>query len=71
MVFLFYFFLWYWGLNSGPIPWATLPALLCDEFFLRSGLMELFAQLGFEPQSSWVARITGVSCWRPASTVWF
>jgi hypothetical protein len=21
--------LWYWDLNSGPIPWATPPALFC------------------------------------------
>jgi hypothetical protein len=23
----------YWGLNSGPIPWATPPALFCEGFF--------------------------------------
>jgi hypothetical protein len=23
---IFFFFLWYWGLNSGPTPWATPPA---------------------------------------------
>jgi hypothetical protein len=26
-------FWWYWGLNSGPIPWATLSALFCEGFF--------------------------------------
>jgi hypothetical protein len=26
-------FFWYWGLNSGPTPWATLPALFCVGFF--------------------------------------
>jgi hypothetical protein len=23
----------YWGLNSGPSPWTTLPAFFCDGFF--------------------------------------
>jgi hypothetical protein len=26
---IFFFFLRYWGLNSGPIPWAT-PPFFCD-----------------------------------------
>jgi hypothetical protein len=30
---LFFFFLWCWGLNSGPTPWATPPALFCDGLF--------------------------------------
>jgi hypothetical protein len=25
--------LWYWGLNSGPTPQATPPALFCEGFF--------------------------------------
>jgi hypothetical protein len=29
----FLFFLWYWGLNTGLTPWATLLALVCDGFF--------------------------------------
>jgi hypothetical protein len=29
-----FFFLWYWSLNSGPKPWATLPAHFCDAFLL-------------------------------------
>jgi hypothetical protein len=40
-------------LNSGPIPWATLP----DLFFFVMGFEieshELFAQAGFKPWSSW------------------
>jgi hypothetical protein len=30
---LFFFFLWYWGSNSGPSPWATPPALFCEGFY--------------------------------------
>jgi hypothetical protein len=30
---VFFLFLWYWGLNSGPIPWATLPAFFCAGLF--------------------------------------
>jgi hypothetical protein len=25
----------YWGLNSGPTPWVTLPTTFCDGFLLR------------------------------------
>jgi hypothetical protein len=67
--FFFYFFilfvLWYWRLNSGPIPWATPPAHFCDGVFeIRS--WELFAQVGFELWSSrslasWVTRIVSVN----------
>jgi hypothetical protein len=54
----------YWGLNSGPAPWATLPDLFCDGF-VWIGSRELFARAGFKSWSSelslWVARIVGVS----------
>jgi hypothetical protein len=30
-----FFFLQYWGLNSGPTHQATLPVLFCDSLFLR------------------------------------
>jgi hypothetical protein len=30
---LTFFFLQYWSLNSGPIPWATSPALFCFILF--------------------------------------
>jgi hypothetical protein len=39
-------------LNSGPTPWATPPALFCEEFF-KIGSHKLFAWVGFEPRSSW------------------
>jgi hypothetical protein len=34
-IFLFFFFFFFvvLGLNSGPTPWATSPALFCDLFF--------------------------------------
>jgi hypothetical protein len=32
-IYLSFFFLWYWGLNSGPTPTATPPALFCDGYF--------------------------------------
>jgi hypothetical protein len=47
----FFLFLWYWGLNSGPSPWAIPPALFLWRFF-KIGSLELFSQAGFEPQSS-------------------
>jgi hypothetical protein len=31
--FLCFFFLQYWGLNSGPTPWVSPPALFCEGFF--------------------------------------
>jgi hypothetical protein len=48
----FFFFFWYWGLNSGPTPWTTQPALFSEGFF-KIGSHELFAQAGCEPRSSW------------------
>jgi hypothetical protein len=47
-----FFFFVIWGLNSGPILWATPPALFVKGFF-ETGSYELFAQAGFESQSSW------------------
>jgi hypothetical protein len=71
-IYLFiYLFLQYWGLNPGPTPWATLPALFlwCDGFS-EIRFWELFAPAGFKPWSPdlclWVARITSVSHWSPA-----
>jgi hypothetical protein len=55
------FILQYWGLNLGPTPWVTPPALFCEGFFFEIGSPELFVWVGFEPQSSWVTRITGMS----------
>jgi hypothetical protein len=57
--------LWYWGLNSGPSAWATLPALFLWRVFkigshgtICSGWLWTEILLIF---ASWVARITGVS----------
>jgi hypothetical protein len=61
--FLFVSFL-FWGLNSEPTPWASPPALFCDNFFQDRGL---FVWAGFKTRSSWLARITGVSYQRLAS----
>jgi hypothetical protein len=48
-----FFLLWYWSLNSGPIPWATPPPLYLWRVFIEIGFHKLFAWAGFELQSSW------------------
>jgi hypothetical protein len=48
----FFFFFRYWGLNSGPRPWATPWAPFVKGFF-QIGSCKLFAQAGFEPWSFW------------------
>jgi hypothetical protein len=66
----FFLFLFrYWGLNSGPSPWATPPALFCEGCFqvrvswticpgwLWTSILLISA--------AWVPRITGVSYWCP------
>jgi hypothetical protein len=46
------FFFWqHWDLNSGPAPWANLPAPFCDGFF-EIGSYELFAWADLKSQSS-------------------
>jgi hypothetical protein len=62
---VFFVYGWYWGLNSGPSPWATPPALFLWRVFqdrvswticlgwIRTAILLISA--------SWVARITGVS----------
>jgi hypothetical protein len=67
---LFYFFFWYWGLNSGTSPWATAPDLILWRVF------EIGSHRTICPgwlwtailliSASWVARITGVSHWHTA-----
>jgi hypothetical protein len=47
------FFLCYWGLNSGPILWATPTVIYFVSGFFEIGSCELFAQAGFKPPSSW------------------
>jgi hypothetical protein len=58
---------WYWGSNAGHIPWATPPALSCDDVF-----QDRFSQnvcVGwlwiaiFLISASWVTRIASVSHW--------
>jgi hypothetical protein len=58
-----FFFLWYWGLNSGPAPWATPPALFCDEFFQDRVLLTICLcwLLILLFSASWVIRIRGMS----------
>jgi hypothetical protein len=63
-VYLFVSLLRYWGLNSGPTPWATPPAL-CEVFFWNRVswtvyLGWLWTVVLLIP-ASWVARNTGVS----------
>jgi hypothetical protein len=53
------------GVWTQPAPWATPPALFCDEFF-EIGAHKLFAQAGFKLWYSWVVSITGLSHWLPA-----
>jgi hypothetical protein len=61
----FFFFLRYWGLNSGPTPCASLPALFCEGFFWDRGSQTIclgWLQTAILLISAfWVARITGVS----------
>jgi hypothetical protein len=64
VIFFSFFFKQYWGLNSGPSPWATPPALFFLKVFqdtvseticlgwLRTAILLIFA--------SWVARIIGM-----------
>jgi hypothetical protein len=61
-----FFFLQCWGLNSGPTPWATPPALFLWFFFFWNRVLQTIC-LGWLQttipliSASWVARITGVS----------
>jgi hypothetical protein len=61
---------WYWGLNLGPTPWATLPALFVLGIFEigSQGLICLGCLQSVIPliSASWVARIIGVSHWHLA-----
>jgi hypothetical protein len=61
----FFFFLQCWGLNSGPSPRATPPALFCDGCFgdkISQPICPDWLWTVILPISaSWVTRITGVS----------
>jgi hypothetical protein len=69
--FLFYFvlllFLWYWGLNSGPTPWATPLTTFWDGAFQDKVSWTIFpgwlCTMILLISASWVARIIGVSHW--------
>jgi hypothetical protein len=65
---IFTIFLWYCNLNSGPIPWATLPALFC----CKIGSRELFSLAGFKQilliSAFWVIQITGIKSLAPCYT---
>jgi hypothetical protein len=62
---LTFFFLWYWGLNSGSTPWATPPATFCDGSFQYRVLWTIclgwFWTVILLISASWVARIIGLS----------
>jgi hypothetical protein len=68
LCFGWFFFLQYWGLNSGPSFWATPPALIlfyCDGFFRDRVLWTiclgwLWTEI-FLSSSLWVARNTSVT----------
>jgi hypothetical protein len=58
------FCLRYWGLNSGPTPWATSPALCFDGIFqdrVSKNLLGQALNCNSPVSASWVARITGMS----------
>jgi hypothetical protein len=60
----------YWGLNSGLLPWVTLPAPPPHLFVMgifKIGSQELFAQGWLQMtiliSASWIARISDMSHW--------
>jgi hypothetical protein len=53
-------------LNSGPLPWATPPALFCDGFFQDRVFPGWLRTSNLLISASWEARITGVSQWHLA-----
>jgi hypothetical protein len=70
------FFFWQsWGLKSGPTPWATPPALFCGGFCRDRVSWTVcpgwLLNTIFLISASWVARIIGVSHWRPAKAIFF
>jgi hypothetical protein len=54
-------------LNSGPIPWATPPALVCDGFFqdrvLQTICLGWLQTANLLISASSIPRTTGVSHW--------
>jgi hypothetical protein len=59
--FFLYLFIACWGLNSGPTPWATLPALFFVMGFFKIGSLEIICldwlwTVIFLVSASWVGR---------------
>jgi hypothetical protein len=72
---VWFFFLQYWDLNTGPSPWAIPPALFCEFFFkdrvsltVFLGWLQTIILLTF---ASWVTRIIGVSYQAPSYLILF
>jgi hypothetical protein len=55
-----YLSLQYWGLSSGPTPWATPPAPFCEGSF-QDRVLRTVCLGWLLISASWVAGITGVS----------
>jgi hypothetical protein len=73
IIIFFFFFCGTGGLNSGPIPWTTLPPLFYDGFFWERisqticlGWLQTAILL---TSASWAVRIIGVSPWCPATVL--
>jgi hypothetical protein len=66
-MYLFIYLLRFWGLNSGPSPWATPPALFLWRVFgdrvPRTICLSWLWTTVLLICASWVARITGMSHW--------
>jgi hypothetical protein len=66
----FFFFFGTGGLNSGPSPWATPPALflwrVSQGGVLWTICMGWFRTVSLLIPASWIARITGMNHWHPA-----
>jgi hypothetical protein len=71
-IWLLLLFLWYWGLNSEPIPSVTPPALSCDGFIWDRVLWTIchswLQTMVLLISASWVARIIGM---KPLTSGWF
>jgi hypothetical protein len=70
-VLYYFFFLWYWSLNSGLTPWATPSSPFLWWIFFEIGSPQLFALADFDPPHLCLlrARITCVShLLQPASS---
>jgi hypothetical protein len=55
---LFFFLLWYWGFNSGPLPGAIPPALFCGEFYETGFGCWWFMPVILATQEAEIRRIT-------------